>query len=127
MSAGKDRPRHAVGNAVVGRTERTASCGACPLPPGWTASVGPRRVTALNLPLRCAVSQAPSVELLPGRLGGAGPERCVVAAGGELAQVLAVGASLPWNTADHGRKSLLSLGTWREGSEARDQHGELTV
>lgn len=43
-----------------------------------------------------------------------------------LPKPLAVAASLPWNTGDHGRKFLLSPGTWRDSPDGPDRHGELT-
>lgn len=47
-----------------------------------------------------------------------GPER--------LPKPLAVGGSLPWNIGDHGRKFLLSQGTWRDSADGREHHGEVT-
>jgi hypothetical protein len=43
-----------------------------------------------------------------------------------LPKPLAVGESLPWNTGDHGRKYLLSSGTWRDDPGGPEQHGQLT-
>ncbi|MGY1777768.1 hypothetical protein ACI8AV_18075 [Geodermatophilus sp. SYSU D00804] len=43
-----------------------------------------------------------------------------------LPQPLAVGESLPWNTGDHGRKFLLTPGSWRECPDGPDRHGEVT-
>ncbi len=82
-------------------------------------------MTTLNLPLRSAASQALSVDLLPVAFAAPDLSAASPRPATNLAQVLAVGASLPWNTADHGRKVLLSPGTWREGPE-QDQHGELS-